>query len=49
MKFEIISIIISVVIFSGCLQQTCNKPYILVGDECCLDENDNKICDTRKL
>lgn len=24
---------------------TCNKPYILVGTECCLDKNDNAICD----
>lgn len=23
----------------------CNKPYIRVGMECCLDQNDNKICD----
>jgi len=31
---------------SGCCQQiTCNKPYILVGTECCLDQNDNSICD----
>jgi len=32
---------------SGCVQNppTCNKPYILVGTECCLDQNDNSICD----
>ena len=24
---------------------TCNLPYIKVGSECCLDKNDNKICD----
>ena len=24
----------------------CNKPYILVGTSCCLDSNDNRICDT---
>lgn len=24
---------------------TCNTPYLLVGTECCLDSNDNKICD----
>ncbi len=23
----------------------CNSPYILVGTECCLDQNSNKICD----
>ena len=26
-------------------QVTCNKPYILVGTSCCLDNNDNSICD----
>ena len=24
----------------------CNKPYMLVGSECCLDSNDNGICDS---
>lgn len=24
---------------------TCNSPYIKVGNECCLDENSNNICD----
>ena len=24
---------------------TCNKPYILVGTSCCLDKDDNSICD----
>ncbi len=23
----------------------CNKPYIRVGIECCLDQNDNRVCD----
>ncbi|MFC1454867.1 hypothetical protein ACFLQI_02135 [Candidatus Undinarchaeota archaeon] len=23
----------------------CNPPYILVGTECCLDTNNNAICD----
>lgn len=27
------------------LQPVCNKPYILVGTDCCLDQNDNSICD----
>lgn len=26
-------------------QVTCNKPHILVGTSCCLDKNDNSICD----
>lgn len=34
------------VIISGCVEEvTCNPPYILVGNGCCLDLNDNKICD----
>lgn len=24
----------------------CNRPYIQVGTECCLDSNDNKVCDS---
>jgi len=27
-------------------QVVCNSPYILVGTSCCLDQNDNSICDT---
>jgi len=26
--------------------QSCEKPYIQVGSECCLDENDNGVCDS---
>jgi hypothetical protein len=26
----------------------CNTPYILVGTDCCLDSNDNAICDTEE-
>ena len=26
-------------------QIVCNKPYLLVGTSCCLDEDDNNICD----
>ena len=48
-------LLISVILVSGCTSQvssdnqpqqvTCNKPYILVGTSCCLDQNDNSICD----
>jgi len=31
--------------FNGCQKVICNKPYIQVGTECCLDNNDNAICD----
>ncbi len=38
-----------VVFLAGCIlpqpEVVCNKPYIKVGTSCCLDVNDNKICD----
>jgi len=40
------------IVLSGCAQQvqiTCNKPYILVGTECCLDKDDNSICDSDEV
>jgi len=41
------SILLFSIFISGCTQQkvTCNPPYILVGNSCCLDTNNNKICD----
>ena len=55
-KKSLIAILIVLVIslvfvsgFNGCKQQptaVCNKPYILVGTDCCLDQNDNGICDS---
>jgi len=44
-------LIITLLVISGCGQQqiTCNKPYILVGTECCLDQNDNSICDRDEI
>lgn len=39
-------LVLALILVSGCISQmTCNPPYILVGDACCLDRNDNKICD----
>ena len=40
--------IIAIIFISGCTQTgaVCNKPYILVGNSCCLDKNDNGICDS---
>ena len=33
-------------VLGSCQQKIiCNKPYILIGNSCCLDKNDNKICD----
>jgi len=51
-----IALIALIVVFSalfvGCAVETptgnaivCNKPYILVGSSCCLDANDNRVCD----
>jgi len=28
------------------VEVVCNKPYIKVGTACCLDQNDNSVCDT---
>ena len=33
----------------GCQKIVCNEPYIRVGEGCCLDENNNKICDKDEL
>ncbi|RME31306.1 hypothetical protein D6789_03135 [Candidatus Woesearchaeota archaeon] len=36
-------------LFAACQQGptvVCEKPYILVGDSCCLDKNDDAICDS---
>ena len=30
---------------TGAITLVCNKPYIQVGDKCCLDNNSNNICD----
>jgi hypothetical protein len=38
--------IILIVVASGCTQQpACNPPYIIKGGQCCLDQNNNGICD----
>lgn len=41
-----------ILVFSGCTQQkapiVCNKPYIIKGTECCLDQNSNNICDSEE-
>ena len=51
MKRGLILLLVLTVIISGCTalnqpdQQTCEKPYISAGGSCCLDQNDNGICD----
>ena len=40
--------VLFVLLLSACGKEDtfiCNKPYIQVGNECCLDQNTNKICD----
>jgi len=44
----IICLMISIILISGCTQINqvdCEEPYILVEDKCCLDRNNNNICD----
>jgi len=43
--------IIGLIILSGCNGQevVCNKPYIRVGTDCCLDNNDNGVCDVDEV
>ena|GEM_PF-5159762 len=42
----------SVIFVAGCVmpeaEPTCNTPYIQVGNECCLDQNGNSICDSEE-
>jgi hypothetical protein len=47
-KLFVIGIVVFVIFISGCVQEevTCNKPYIKVGSSCCLDVNENGICDS---
>ena len=47
-----LSLLVSVIVLSGCLQTTsttenvvCNTPYIRYAGRCCLDHNGNGICD----
>jgi hypothetical protein len=40
-------LLLSALFLAGCVQEqtVCNKPYLLVGNSCCLDIDDNRICD----
>ena len=51
MKTQIVLIIgiLGVLVISGCTNQSgpvCNPPYIVHGDDCCLDRNGDSICDS---
>lgn len=46
-KIMLSLIVLSLILIVGCQSKpVCNKPYILVGIDCCLDQNNNAICDT---
>lgn len=38
-------LVLLVIFLFGCEQVICSEPYIRVGTDCCLDEDNNKICD----
>jgi hypothetical protein len=42
--------VVFVLALCGCVSQApvCNRPYIVVGTGCCLDENSDAICDVDK-
>lgn len=60
-KFFLFIGLVSLLLISACINEdkkplvplnktiTCNKPYILVSGNCCLDINDNGICDVEEI
>lgn len=43
---RVVIVFLPFVLFLGCVcGPVCNKPYIRVANDCCLDKNDNRICD----
>ena len=50
----LLMIMVLILLGMGCTQTTstapivCNAPYILVGTDCCLDNNNNSICDSHE-
>ncbi|MBU0757527.1 MAG: hypothetical protein KKF44_05655 [Nanoarchaeota archaeon] len=48
-----IFLVFGLILLSACTETNneavCNKPYILVGQGCCLDNNDNQICDSDEM
>jgi hypothetical protein len=46
----LITLILTALSLTGCYNfVTCNEPYIFVGSECCLDKNQNKVCDNDEI
>ncbi|MEM5812694.1 MAG: hypothetical protein QW286_03175, partial [Candidatus Aenigmatarchaeota archaeon] len=48
MRAALFAILISALVVCGCVQQphTCEPPYIIKGNGCCIDNNNNGICDS---
>jgi hypothetical protein len=47
-KIMIFGLFLLTIILVGCNENItiqCNEPYLLVGNECCLDKDSNNICD----
>src|SRR3989344_139648 len=44
-KIIALSFLFLMMVVISCAPAICNKPYLLVGNTCCLDQNDNSICD----
>ncbi len=47
-SFSMVFVFLLTLLFFGCVSDTveCNEPYIRVGSDCCLDKNENNICDS---
>ncbi len=48
-KKVLFSIVLLFSVTAGCMGNDCTKPYILHNGECCLDQNDNGLCDVREF
>ncbi len=47
MKYFIFSILLIFLLIAGCTPQlVCESPSSVIDDRCCLDENDNNVCDS---
>lgn len=48
MKWMVIAVFL-IILISACTKNiVCTTPYILAGDGCCLDKNNDKVCDDEK-
>jgi len=44
MKYALL--VLAILVLAGCTTVICNPPYIQMGNACCLDSNNNGICDS---